>query len=84
MAWYSCLRPCSGTPAPAWALHPQAGTQQELNVQGPCPPQGDRCILGQQRSFRKRKSGAWCMQGQSYTSALTSRVCACRASDFLW
>ncbi|XP_058526292.1 VPS10 domain-containing receptor SorCS2 isoform X2 [Ochotona princeps] len=36
-----------------------------------------------QRSFRKRKSGAWCMQGQSYTSALTSRVCTCRASDFL-
>ncbi|XP_037386320.1 VPS10 domain-containing receptor SorCS2, partial [Talpa occidentalis] len=45
--------------------------------------QGDRCIMGQQRSFRRRRPAAWCVQGRSFTSALTSRVCACRDSDFL-
>uniref|UniRef100_A0A2K5M0E0 VPS10 domain-containing receptor SorCS2 n=1 Tax=Cercocebus atys TaxID=9531 RepID=A0A2K5M0E0_CERAT len=45
--------------------------------------QGDRCIMGQQRSFRKRKSTSWCIKGRSFTSALTSRVCECRDSDFL-
>ncbi|XP_017394579.1 VPS10 domain-containing receptor SorCS2 isoform X2 [Cebus imitator] len=45
--------------------------------------QGDRCIMGQERSFRKRKSTSWCIKGRSFTSALTSRVCECRDSDFL-
>ncbi|XP_074251958.1 VPS10 domain-containing receptor SorCS2 isoform X4 [Saimiri boliviensis] len=45
--------------------------------------QGDRCIMGQQRSFRKRKPTSWCIKGRSFTSALTSRVCECRDSDFL-
>uniref|UniRef100_A0A8C5K2Z9 VPS10 domain-containing receptor SorCS2 n=1 Tax=Jaculus jaculus TaxID=51337 RepID=A0A8C5K2Z9_JACJA len=45
--------------------------------------QGDHCIMGQQRSFRKRKSTSWCVKGKSFTSALTSRVCKCRDSDFL-
>uniref|UniRef100_A0A452RGU5 VPS10 domain-containing receptor SorCS2 n=1 Tax=Ursus americanus TaxID=9643 RepID=A0A452RGU5_URSAM len=44
---------------------------------------GDRCIMGQQRSFRKRKSTSWCIKGRSFTSALKSRVCRCRESDFL-
>uniref|UniRef100_A0A8I3N981 VPS10 domain-containing receptor SorCS2 n=1 Tax=Canis lupus familiaris TaxID=9615 RepID=A0A8I3N981_CANLF len=44
---------------------------------------GDRCIMGQQRSFRKRKSTSWCIKGRSFTSALESRVCRCRESDFL-
>lgn len=46
--------------------------------------QGDHCIMGQQRSYRKRKSTSWCVKGRSFTSALTSRVCKCRDSDFLW
>lgn len=46
--------------------------------------QDDRCIMGQQRSFRKRKPTSWCVKGRSFTSALTSRVCKCRDSDFLW
>ncbi|KAF3825357.1 hypothetical protein GH733_005991 [Mirounga leonina] len=37
---------------------------------------GDRCIMGQQRSFRKRKSTSWCIKGRSFTSALESRVCS--------
>ncbi|XP_074848543.1 VPS10 domain-containing receptor SorCS2 isoform X3 [Carettochelys insculpta] len=45
--------------------------------------QGDRCIMGQQRSFRKRKVSSWCIKGRSFTSALTSKVCECSASDFL-
>uniref|UniRef100_A0A803YDV1 VPS10 domain-containing receptor SorCS2 n=1 Tax=Meleagris gallopavo TaxID=9103 RepID=A0A803YDV1_MELGA len=45
--------------------------------------QGDRCIMGQQRSFRKRKISSWCIKGRSFTSALTSKVCECANSDFL-
>ncbi|KAK2521468.1 Sorcs2 [Columba guinea] len=45
--------------------------------------QGDRCIMGQQRSFRKRKISSWCIKGRSFTSALTSKVCECVSSDFL-
>ncbi|XP_062986220.1 VPS10 domain-containing receptor SorCS2 isoform X1 [Elgaria multicarinata webbii] len=45
--------------------------------------QGDRCIMGQQRSFRKRRSSSWCIKGRTFMSALTSKVCECRPSDFL-
>ncbi|KFQ31987.1 VPS10 domain-containing receptor SorCS2, partial [Mesitornis unicolor] len=45
--------------------------------------QGDRCIMGQQRSFRKRKISSWCIKGRSFTSALASKVCECVNSDFL-
>ncbi|KAK4818821.1 hypothetical protein QYF61_019858 [Mycteria americana] len=45
--------------------------------------QGDRCIMGQQRTFRKRKISSWCIKGRSFTSALTSKVCECVNSDFL-
>ncbi|XP_075400770.1 VPS10 domain-containing receptor SorCS2 isoform X2 [Tenrec ecaudatus] len=44
--------------------------------------QGERCLMGQQRSFRKRKATSWCIKGRSFTSALTSSVCECRTSDF--
>ncbi|XP_044298787.1 VPS10 domain-containing receptor SorCS2 isoform X2 [Varanus komodoensis] len=45
--------------------------------------QGDRCIMGQQRSFRKRKNSSRCIKGRSFMSALTSKVCECSPSDFL-
>uniref|UniRef100_A0A5G2QLJ6 VPS10 domain-containing receptor SorCS2 n=1 Tax=Sus scrofa TaxID=9823 RepID=A0A5G2QLJ6_PIG len=45
--------------------------------------QGDRCVMGQQRSFRRRKPTSWCIKGRSFTAALAARVCQCRASDFL-
>nr|XP_028594155.1 VPS10 domain-containing receptor SorCS2 isoform X1 [Podarcis muralis] len=45
--------------------------------------QGDLCIMGQRRSFRKRKSSSWCIKGRSFTSALTSVACECSPSDFL-
>ncbi|XP_076992450.1 VPS10 domain-containing receptor SorCS2 [Tamandua tetradactyla] len=45
--------------------------------------QGDRCIMGQQRSFRKRKATSWCIKGRGFAAVLAARVCACRDSDFL-
>uniref|UniRef100_A0A8D0DXF6 VPS10 domain-containing receptor SorCS2 n=1 Tax=Salvator merianae TaxID=96440 RepID=A0A8D0DXF6_SALMN len=45
--------------------------------------QGDHCIMGQQRSFRKRKKSSWCIKGKSFMSTLTSKVCECSLSDFL-
>ncbi|KAG9479759.1 hypothetical protein GDO78_011672, partial [Eleutherodactylus coqui] len=45
--------------------------------------QGDHCIMGQQRSFRKRKTSSWCIKGRSFTSALTSRICQCESTDYV-
>ncbi|XP_046871070.1 VPS10 domain-containing receptor SorCS2 [Hypomesus transpacificus] len=44
--------------------------------------QGEKCIMGQERSFRRRKETAFCIKGQSYTSALTSKPCPCTEKDF--
>ncbi|XP_029447509.1 VPS10 domain-containing receptor SorCS2 isoform X2 [Rhinatrema bivittatum] len=45
--------------------------------------QGEHCIMGQQRSFRKRKISSWCIKGRSFTSALTSKICQCENADFM-
>lgn len=47
-------------------------------------PQGEKCIMGQERSFRKRKETAFCIKGKSYTSALTTKPCQCTEKDFTW
>ncbi|KAM8882352.1 VPS10 domain-containing receptor SorCS2 isoform 10-T10 [Synchiropus picturatus] len=44
--------------------------------------QGEACIMGQQRSFRKRKDMSFCMKGKNYTSALSSKPCQCSEKDF--
>ncbi|XP_035874382.1 VPS10 domain-containing receptor SorCS2 [Phyllostomus discolor] len=44
--------------------------------------QGARCLMGQRRSFRKRKAESLCINGRNFTSALASRVCPCQDSDF--
>ncbi|TMS02264.1 VPS10 domain-containing receptor SorCS2, partial [Larimichthys crocea] len=44
--------------------------------------QGELCIMGQERSFRKRKDTAFCIKGKSYTSALTTKPCQCSEKDF--
>ncbi|XP_067436435.1 VPS10 domain-containing receptor SorCS2 isoform X3 [Thunnus thynnus] len=44
--------------------------------------QGEKCIMGQERSFRKRKDTAFCIKGKSYTSALTTKPCQCSEKDF--
>ncbi|XP_041840767.1 VPS10 domain-containing receptor SorCS2 isoform X8 [Melanotaenia boesemani] len=44
--------------------------------------QGEKCIMGQERTFRKRKDTAFCIKGKSYTSALTSKPCTCTEKDF--
>lgn len=48
------------------------------------PPQGGRCLMGQRRSFRKRKAASLCINGRNFTSALAARVCPCQDSDFHW
>ncbi|MED6293788.1 VPS10 domain-containing receptor SorCS2, partial [Characodon lateralis] len=45
--------------------------------------QGERCIMGQERTFRKRKEGIFCIKGKSYTSALTTKPCQCTDKDFI-
>ncbi|XP_078137962.1 VPS10 domain-containing receptor SorCS2 [Centroberyx gerrardi] len=44
--------------------------------------QGEKCIMGQERSFRKRKDMAFCIKGKSYTSAITAKPCQCSETDF--
>lgn len=44
--------------------------------------QGEKCIMGQERTFRKRKDTSLCIKGKSYTSALTSKPCQCTEKDF--
>ncbi|XP_014388929.1 PREDICTED: VPS10 domain-containing receptor SorCS2, partial [Myotis brandtii] len=61
-------RPCRAEDYSAWDL---------TNLQG------DGCLMGQRRSFRKRKAASWCVNGRNFTSALTAQVCPCQDSDFL-
>ncbi|XP_059532348.1 VPS10 domain-containing receptor SorCS2 [Myotis daubentonii] len=61
-------RPCRAEDYSAWDL---------TNLQG------DGCLMGQRRSFRKRKATSWCVNGRNFTSALTAQVCPCQDSDFL-
>ncbi|XP_062373198.1 VPS10 domain-containing receptor SorCS2 [Sardina pilchardus] len=44
--------------------------------------QGEKCIMGQERTFRKRKDMSFCIKGKSYTSSLTSKPCQCTEKDF--
>uniref|UniRef100_A0A8C9SYB9 Sortilin related VPS10 domain containing receptor 2 n=1 Tax=Scleropages formosus TaxID=113540 RepID=A0A8C9SYB9_SCLFO len=43
---------------------------------------GERCIMGQERSYRRRKDSAFCIKGKSFTSALTAKPCQCTERDF--
>uniref|UniRef100_A0A8C6KJW0 VPS10 domain-containing receptor SorCS2 n=1 Tax=Nothobranchius furzeri TaxID=105023 RepID=A0A8C6KJW0_NOTFU len=43
---------------------------------------GEKCIMGKERTFRKRKETSFCIKGKSYTSALRSRPCQCSDKDF--
>uniref|UniRef100_A0A3Q2QHA8 VPS10 domain-containing receptor SorCS2 n=1 Tax=Fundulus heteroclitus TaxID=8078 RepID=A0A3Q2QHA8_FUNHE len=45
--------------------------------------QGERCIMGQERTFRKRKETSFCIKGKNYTSALTTKPCQCTDKDFI-
>ncbi|KAI4890609.1 hypothetical protein NFI96_004371 [Prochilodus magdalenae] len=44
--------------------------------------QGEQCIMGQERTYRKRKESSLCIKGKSYTSALTAKPCQCTEKDF--
>ncbi|KAM4808723.1 VPS10 domain-containing receptor SorCS2 [Rhinophrynus dorsalis] len=58
-------------------------TEEDYDSWNLSNPQGDHCIMGQQRSFRKRKTSSWCIKGRSFTSALTSKICQCEYSDYV-
>ncbi|XP_060771830.1 VPS10 domain-containing receptor SorCS2 isoform X2 [Neoarius graeffei] len=44
--------------------------------------QGERCIMGQERTYRRRKESSLCIKGKSYTSVLTAKPCQCTEKDF--
>uniref|UniRef100_A0A3Q2YTJ5 VPS10 domain-containing receptor SorCS2 n=1 Tax=Hippocampus comes TaxID=109280 RepID=A0A3Q2YTJ5_HIPCM len=44
--------------------------------------QGEKCIMGQEQTFRRRKDTAFCVKGKSYTSALGTKACQCTEQDF--
>ncbi|XP_058250232.1 VPS10 domain-containing receptor SorCS2 isoform X1 [Hemibagrus wyckioides] len=44
--------------------------------------QGEHCIMGQERVFRRRKESSLCIKGKSYTSALMAKPCQCTEKDF--
>ncbi|XP_052457530.1 VPS10 domain-containing receptor SorCS2 isoform X1 [Carassius gibelio] len=44
--------------------------------------QGEKCIMGQERVYRRRKESSFCIKGKSYTSALTAKPCQCTEKDF--
>ncbi|XP_043101530.1 VPS10 domain-containing receptor SorCS2 isoform X2 [Puntigrus tetrazona] len=44
--------------------------------------QGEKCIMGQERMYRRRKESSFCIKGKSYTSALTTKPCQCTEKDF--
>ncbi|KAM4706940.1 VPS10 domain-containing receptor SorCS2 isoform 2-T2 [Discoglossus pictus] len=58
-------------------------TEEDYDSWNLSTPQGEQCIMGQQRSFRKRKTTSWCIKGRSFTSALTSKICQCDNTDFM-
>lgn len=55
-----------------------------LNIGSLLHVQGEKCIMGQEQSFRKRKDTSFCIKGKSYTSTLSSRPCQCTERDFNW
>ncbi|KAM9835269.1 VPS10 domain-containing receptor SorCS2 isoform X1 [Syngnathus typhle] len=44
--------------------------------------QGEKCIMGQEQTFRRRKDAAFCVKGKSYTSALGTKACRCSQRDY--
>jgi len=46
--------------------------------------QGEKCIMGQERMYRRRKESSFCIKGKSYTSVLTAKPCQCTEKDFAW
>ncbi|KAA0723494.1 VPS10 domain-containing receptor [Triplophysa tibetana] len=46
--------------------------------------QGEKCIMGQERMYRRRKESSFCIKGKSYTSALMAKPCQCTEKDFAW
>lgn len=83
---------CSEDDYEPWQLtdpqvrHTHAHTHRRAHTHtlSPAVAQGETCIMGQRRSFRRRKDGASCVKGRSFTSALSSHTCPCTDRDFSW
>ncbi|KAK9524407.1 hypothetical protein VZT92_016804 [Zoarces viviparus] len=61
---------------------PHQCTESEYELWKLTDLQGEKCIMGQERSFRRRKDTAFCIKGKGYTSALTTKPCQCTERDF--
>lgn len=61
---------------------PRQCTEADYDAWKLTDQQGEQCIMGQERTFRKRKDTSLCIKGRSYTSALTSKACQCTEKDF--
>uniref|UniRef100_A0A8C9SIW6 Sortilin related VPS10 domain containing receptor 2 n=1 Tax=Scleropages formosus TaxID=113540 RepID=A0A8C9SIW6_SCLFO len=68
--------PCDST------LYSFIGHRSQMNCVCVFCPKGERCIMGQERSYRRRKDSAFCIKGKSFTSALTAKPCQCTERDF--
>ncbi|XP_043911474.1 VPS10 domain-containing receptor SorCS1-like [Protopterus annectens] len=44
--------------------------------------QGELCIMGEKRSYKRRKTETRCMVGKEFVGAMRSEPCACTAYDF--
>uniref|UniRef100_H3AHG6 Sortilin related VPS10 domain containing receptor 1 n=1 Tax=Latimeria chalumnae TaxID=7897 RepID=H3AHG6_LATCH len=44
--------------------------------------QDEPCIMGEKRTYKKRRPGAWCMLGKASAETVTSESCVCTESDF--
>ncbi|TTA98333.1 VPS10 domain-containing receptor SorCS2 [Bagarius yarrelli] len=60
---------------------PQQCNEDDYNSWTLTNLQGERCIMGQEREYRKRKESSLCIKGRSYTSALTAKPCGMNKED---
>ncbi|XP_026524420.1 VPS10 domain-containing receptor SorCS3 [Notechis scutatus] len=44
--------------------------------------QGEPCVMGERKIYKKRKSGAWCALSRDYSRTVVSEPCICAEWDF--
>lgn len=47
-------------------------------------PQGEPCLMGVKRIYRKLKPTSRCVMGKTYSVSMTSGPCDCTEADFEW
>ncbi|XP_026123542.1 VPS10 domain-containing receptor SorCS2 isoform X1 [Carassius auratus] len=63
-------------------LFPRQCTEADYDSWKLTDLQREKCIMGQERMYRRRKESSFCIKGKSYTSALTAKPCQCTEKDF--